>query len=184
MAMTRKAMLLAIAFAWLVIGYVPIATWGQVEDIERAKKLMDGTWGLAEWVVDGELMRPPEVDGRLSHHDGTIMIMMSWTRPGLRKFFYGYGTYEFGDATWSYAYDRYVAFTDTNGSIALSEKGAAESATRAGFEGRRTYQMKFDGDKLILEREDGQRQLIYEGNVFSYVEHGKPLRKWRRSVSQ
>jgi len=112
------------------------------------------------------------------------MIMMSWSRPSLRKFFYGYGTYSFTESAWSYEYDRYVAFADEDGKVTLSERGAAERSTRAGFEGRRIYQMTFDGERLILEHESGQRQLIFEGDVFSYIEHGKPLRKWRRVTDQ
>ena len=160
MVLTRKVAPVGFSLALLALGYLgPISTWAQTTNIERAKKVMDGTWRLEEWVVDGEAMRPPQVDGRLSHHNGIIMIMMSWTRPGVRKFFYGYGAYTFGDGTWSYAYDRYVAFADTDGSIVLSEKGAAENATRAGFEGRRIYQMKFEGEKLHLEHEGGERLL-------------------------
>jgi hypothetical protein len=30
-----------------------------------------------------------QVDGRLSRHDGVILIMMNWSRSGMRKFFYG-----------------------------------------------------------------------------------------------
>jgi hypothetical protein len=109
--------------------------------------------------------------------------MMSWSHPALRKFFYGYGTYAITDTDWSYAYDRYVAFTEADGTVSLSERSAAESATRAGFEGRRTYLMRFEGDKLILEHDGGQRLLVYEGDLFSYIEHGQPLRKWRRIAS-
>jgi hypothetical protein len=169
---------LALALALLVT-----TAWAQTPNIERAKTAMEGTWRLEEWVVDGQALRPPQVDGRLSQHDGVIMIMMSWSRPALRKFFYGYGTYAFTDTDWSYAYDRYVAFTDADGSVSLSERSAAESATRAGFEGRRTYLMKFEGDKLILEHDGGQRLLVYEGDLFSYIEHGQPLRRWRRAAS-
>ncbi len=96
----------------------------------------------------------------------------------------GYGTYSFTESAWSYEYDRYVAFADESGKVTLSERGAAELSTRAEFEGRRIYQMKFEGNRLIREPEGGQRQLIYEGDVFSYIEDGRPLRKWRRVSSE
>ena len=170
-----------------VLGLVLFAGYGlavpasaESPEISRAKALMEGTWQLDEWVVDGEALKPPQADGRLSQHEGIIMIMMSWSRPNLRKFFYGYGSYSFTEATWSYEYDRYVAFADEGGVVTMSERGAAERSTRAGFEGRRIYQMRFEGNRLVLEHEGGQRQLIYDEDVFSYIEHGKPLRKWRR----
>jgi hypothetical protein len=174
----------ALAVVFLLGCLLSVSAHAQATQIGRAKALMEGTWQLDEWVVDGEVLKPPQADGRLSQHDGVIMIMMSWSRPSMRKFFYGYGTYLFTESTWSYEYDRYVAFADEGGKVSLSERGAAERSTRAGFEGRRIYQMKFDGDRLVLEHEGGQRQLIYEGDMFSYVEHGKPLRKWRRVPDQ
>jgi hypothetical protein len=164
----------------LLIALCATETIADTGDSDHAKKLMDGTWQLEEWVVDGEPLHPPAAEGRLSHHNGVIMIMMSWASPSIRKYFYGYGKYEFGPSTWSYQYDKYVAFVEENGFLTRSERGAAESSTRAGFEGKRVYPMRFEGERLIMEHEGGQRQLIYEGDVFSYIEHGKPLRKWRR----
>ncbi len=166
-------LLLAVMLA-LVAG---VSFWGQSVGVERAKAAMEGSWRLEEWVVDGQPLRPPQIDGRLSERDGMILIMMSWSRPETRKFFYGYGTYSLTDSTWTYGYDRYLAFTDTGGVLSLAERAAAENATRAGFEGRRTCQMRIDGDKLVLEHDGGQRLLIYEGDSFSYVEHGQPLRR-------
>jgi hypothetical protein len=156
----------------LILGFVFAQTcWGQTPGVERAKAVMEGNWRLEEWRVDEETLRPPQADGRLSRHGGVTMVLMHRDSQGTRKSFYGYGTYSFTDDTYTYGYDRYVTFTD-NGSAIAAGKGP--------FEGRRTYQMRFEGEKLILDNDNGRWMSIYEGDTRTYFDNGKPLRKWRK----
>ena len=90
---------------------------------------------------------------------------------GTRKSFYGYGTYSLTDTTSTYGYDTYVVFTD-NGSAITAGKGP--------FEGRRIYQMRLDGEKLILDNDNGRCLVIFDGDTLTYLDNGKPLRKWRK----
>ncbi len=103
------------------------------------------------------------------------MVLMHRDSQGTRKSFYCYGTYSFTDDTWTYGYDRCVTFTDT-GSAITSEKGP--------FEGRRTYQMRLEGEKLILDNDNGRWTSIYEGDTWTYFDNGKPLRKWRKMPAE
>jgi hypothetical protein len=40
--------------------------------------------------------------------------------------------------------------------------------------------MKLEGDKLILDNDNGRWLLIFHGDVLTYLDNGKPLRKWRK----
>src|SRR5215475_11046611 len=106
---TGAALIFSIAFA--------ATCWGQSPGIERAKAAMEESWRLEEWHVDGERLLPPQADGRLSVHDGVIMVLMHRELHDERKSFYGYGTYTWSPDTWSYGYDRYIVFTDTGSAI-------------------------------------------------------------------
>jgi hypothetical protein len=160
----------------LIIGLVfAQACWGQAPGIERAKAAMEGNWRLEEWQVDEDRLRTPQADGRLSLHDGVIMVLMHRDAQGVRKSFYGYGTYVLTGDTWNYGYDRYVMFTDT---------GSAITAGNGPFEGRRTYHMKLEGDKLILDNDNGRWLLIFDGDTLTYLDNGKPLRKWRKMPAE
>jgi hypothetical protein len=44
--------------------------------------------------------------------------------------------------------------------------------------------MRDQGATLMLEHEGGNRLLVYEADSFAYIEHGQPLRRWRRVARQ
>lgn len=165
----RRLLLVAAEFSGGLL--VASAIWAQSPGVDPAKAAMEGNWRLEEWQADEELLLPPKADGRLSLHDGVIMVLMHRDTQGTRKSFYGYGTYSLTNDTWTYGYDRYVVFTDT---------GSAVTAGSGPFEGRRTYQMRIEGEKLVLDNENGRWMLIFAGDTLTYLDKGKRLRKWRR----
>ena len=40
---------------------------------EDIRAIIEGTWELIEWYVDGQILRVPEMDGRWMVHDGLVM---------------------------------------------------------------------------------------------------------------
>jgi hypothetical protein len=160
----------------LMIGWVTAhSAWSQGPGIERAKAVTEGNWRLEEWQVDGEILRPPQADGRISKHDGVTMVLMHRDSHGTRKSIYSYGTYSFTADTWTVSYERSVIFTDTGSTI---------TTETAPSEGPRTFQMKLEGEKLILDNDNGRRTSTYEGGAWTYFENGKPLRKWRKMPTE
>src|SRR5687768_11161318 len=65
---------------------------------------LEGTWQLEEWHVDGQILRPPQADGRWSLHDGVVMFMLH--RADRAESSGGYGVYRMDATTWSYGYTR------------------------------------------------------------------------------
>lgn len=163
-------------FIALLIGLLvaPVAS-AEGPSIERVKAVLEGNWRLEESLADGEVLHPPQADGRMSLHNGVIMVLMHREIQGTRKSYYGYGTYSLTKDTWTYGYDRYVTFIDN---------GTAVTAGGAPFEGKRAYQIKSDGDKVIFDNDNGTWTFIFDGDALTYLGKGKPVRKWRRMPAE
>ena len=51
------------------------------------------------------------------------------------------------------------------------------------FDGKRTFQIKYDGGKTILDNDNGRWVFVFEGDTFTYFDKGKPVRKWRKILN-
>ncbi len=156
---------------FLAALFLPQITWSEEMNLDREKAALEGNWRLEESLADDEVLHPPQADGRMSLHDGAMMILMHRESQGTRKSNYGYGTYTLTKDTWRFGYDRYVTFNDT---------GSAITAGGAPFVGQRTYQLKMDGDKLVGDNDNGAWTFMFDGDAMTYSGKGKPIRKWRR----
>jgi hypothetical protein len=160
---------------WIVVTVMAmLATAAQGADSMQAKAAMEGNWQLEEWHSDGEILRSPQAEGRFSVRDGVVMVLMHRDLNGTRKSNYDYGTYAFSDDTWTYGYDRYVIFTDTGSSV---------TAGPGPFDSKRTFQIKYDGGKTILDNDNGRWVFVFDGDTFTYFDKGKLVRKWRRILN-
>jgi len=137
----------------------------------RAKAAIEGNWRLVEWYENGTQLAPAHADGRQSLHDGRVTILMHRDHDGVRKSYYGYGTYSLGAATYTYGYERYVVFTDT---------GSGITAGPGPFTGNRTYEVKSEGEKLVFEFDHGRWKMVFVGDTWTYLDNGQVLRKWRK----
>src|SRR5262245_35955146 len=92
---THRGMQLASVLGPLLALIVP-ASPVRADNISKAQvqEIVDGTWTLAEWTIDGNHLRPPEVDGRFSIHDGIVMFFLERRSPGNEIFVSGYGSYD------------------------------------------------------------------------------------------
>ena len=143
---------------------------GQAEAPAELRSLLEGTWELVEWHVDGEVLRPPQAGGRWLNHDGVVVATFHRETAGGFESFVGYGTYEMDASNWSYTYERVET---------ASGPSSAEAAVtvRSGAEPRR-FAIVRDGDAIVLEGTNDRRE--YADGYFSYMPNGRLLRKYRK----
>lgn len=136
----------------------------------EVRALLEGTWELEEWHVDGEILRPPQVGGRWLNHDGVVTANFHRQSGGSFESFAGYGTYEIGATTWAYTYLR----------IQTARGNAPEDATvtvRTGLP-TRSFALTQHGNTILLEAPDDRRE--YDAETFTFAPGGRVLRKYRK----
>ena len=75
--LSRRAGLLAVTAAVsIVLGVDPSGTSAQGPAPADLRAAVEGTWQLEEWHVDGQVLRPPQADGRWSNRDGVVLFML------------------------------------------------------------------------------------------------------------
>ncbi len=134
-----------------------------------------GVYALAEWRIDGKLLRPPVVDGRFTLLDGTITTVLrdrSHADGARTSVFLGHFVIE--GLSFRYGYDDVSQF---------SESPAGPSAShRPLWEGLREFAASRDAGALKLSAASGQ-QFVFTDDGLVYLENGAVLRRWRRVVA-
>jgi hypothetical protein len=131
---------------------------------------LEGTWQLEEWHAGGQVLRPPQADGRWSNHDGIALFMLH--RIDTAESSMGYGVYEITADTWSYRYSR---MQTTSGPTAGPFKIGVTKPDAA----MRSFKIRREAGKVILEGAGDDRR-EYEGPFFTFMQKGQIIRKWRR----
>jgi hypothetical protein len=134
------------------------------------RAMLEGTWQLDEWHVDGQVLRPPQVDGRWSNHDGVVLVVYSRRDAG--EAVAGYGTYRITADTWSYGYTR------RHTSAARPGAAATVTTTEPGGELQAFKIIRTPG-KVVLEGAANDRR-EYDQTFFTFMQNGRIVRKWRR----
>ena len=164
----RHTLALAIAASIALLGQ-PAAQSSQQAAPADLRAMLEGTWQLDEWHTGGPVLRPPQIDGRWSNHDGVVVVVYS--RHDTRQTSAGYGTYRITPDTWSYIYTRMH-----NSSAPAS--GAA-TVTMTEPNDLRSFKIVRAPGKVILEGVGGDRR-EYDGTFFTFMQNGQIVRKWRR----
>jgi hypothetical protein len=134
------------------------------------RAVFEGTWQLDEWHINGQILRPPQVDGRWSNHDGVVMV--AFFRADTGEFTANYGVYEITADTWSYRYtQRTTPQRDGPPRVAIQEPPAE----------MRPFKITRAPGKVILEGA-GEDRREYEGPYFTFMQGGRIVRKWKRVV--
>ena len=154
---------------------LPIPSTAQPSDpADDLRSVVEGTWVLIEWHVDGRVLRPPEMDGRWMVHDG--MVMATRHRDGVDGYesTAGYGRYQWGQNTWRYGYDRSEDRRgDTVGTAVLQVREVPQ----------RTFHITHEGDHLILEDDARTLRWDYDLGEDTFLLMGperRPIRRYRR----
>lgn len=170
-----RAGLAAAVVTTLVVAMPPadvVAQDGQPPP--EVKAVIEGTWELVEWHVDGRILRPPEMDGRWMVHDGLVMATRHRDGPDGFESTAGYGPYRWGPTTWIYGYER---SEDRRG------PSPEEAPLRVTQIPMRTFEITREGDHLILEDADQLLRWDYDipGRTFLLMGRGRqPIRKYRK----
>jgi hypothetical protein len=129
-----------------------------------------GTYELAEWRVEGQVLKPPAASGRLVFHNGQIVAMFRREQNGMAYDFAGHGTYLVDEKMWSYGYDYRLEVTGTGG------RNTVVHATREQI----PFTYRLEGANLVLDYRNGERRFVFGPDGLTYIEMGQPLRRWNR----
>ena len=162
------------AIVLVLFGISPLHA-GEVS-VDDVKARMTGLYILEEWHKDGEVLRPPQAQGRFILLNGVIMtILDNKMQPSSRATTVLVGKYELTSEKFSYGYDDVSIFTEEADSTKVSHKPL--------WEGMRGFIPSIEGDRLRLRQENGMRELLFTSEGLDYSENGKLLRKWRRTTN-
>src|SRR5207249_652639 len=76
---------------------------------------LEGTWQLEEWHVNGQVLKPPDADGRWSNRDGVVLFLLHRNGADTAESTMGYGVYQMDADTWGYRYLRMETSTGPRG---------------------------------------------------------------------
>ncbi len=136
----------------------------------EVERRIAGTWGLVEWHFEGQILKPPVVNGRVVFHDGQVVSIFHRDKDGTAYDFFGYGSYSFNQTTWSYGYARRVEVTRKAGESTVSESSSEQIA----------HAYRLDGPNVVLDFQNGERRFVFGPDEFTYIDKGQVLRKWHR----
>jgi hypothetical protein len=148
----------------------PAAQSNQQSAPADLRAMLEGTWQLDEWHIDGQVLRPPQVDGRWSNHDGVVLVIFGRRDTGQTTA--GYGVYRITADTWSYGYTRMqrsIAPAGGQATVTVTEPDGAP----------RSFRIVRAPGKVILEGAGGDRR-EYDGTFFTLTQNGQIVRKWRK----
>ena len=156
------------------LAHPMLATAQSDKPADELQSVVEGTWVLIEWHVNGRVLRPPEMDGRWMVHDG--MVMATRHRDGVDGYesTAGYGRYQWGQNTWRYGYDRSEDRQgDTAGTAVLQVREVRQ----------RTFNITKEGDHLILKDNARTLRWDYDLGEDTFLLIGperRPIRRYRR----
>ena len=154
----------------VLFGVSERATSAQSAAPPDLRAALEGTWQLEEWHVGGQVLRPPQADGRWSNHDGVVLFTLH--RTGTAESNMGWGVYEMTADTWGY---RYLHMQTTSGPAGGP---FTVNVTKPGAEMRWFKIQREPGKVVLLGAGDDRRE--YEGPFFTFLQKGQIIRKWRR----
>src|SRR5690349_2057930 len=99
--------------ALLTISFLMCSSQAEEISLDALKARITGLYTLEEWHKDGEVLRPPQVDGRFILINGTIMtILENKVQPSSRGTSVYIGKYELTANRFSYGYDTVSIFSE------------------------------------------------------------------------
>jgi hypothetical protein len=146
----------------------------QTEAPASVKAVLEGTWTLEEWHVDGQVMRPPEMTGIWMVHDGRVMAIRHRDGPKSFESTAAHGAYRITADEWIYGYER---SEDTTGPTAAESKLRVRVTLPVPMQ---AWKIRREGPKLFLEREKSIRWEFDGPSFVLYAPNGQVLRKYRK----
>ena len=145
--------------------------------VDTLKAQIAGLYTLEEWHKDGEVFRPPQVDGRLIILNGLFTtILQNRMQPSSRSTTVLIGRYELNSDRFSYGYDDVSVFTEEGDATKVSHKPM--------WDGMRAFIPGIEGDLVRLRQVNGPYEFVFTSEGLNYFDDGKLLRKWRRTTDK
>jgi hypothetical protein len=132
---------------------------------------IEGLWKLVEWHEGEDVLVSPQIGGRLSLNEGTILYMVYRESADESMYIYGYGAYSITGNEYRYGYDR---FTEV---IVRGDEKEVWSGSRP--ESRYTA-VRANSRLEILEADSRTSGLVLDGNRLTWTRDSKPLRVYER----
>jgi hypothetical protein len=157
----------------LLLGCSTIVTCNAAS-ITELKAAIEGVYILDEWHNDGQIFRPPVVEGRFVVLNGNVMTVLIDTMQESKKTYNAiFGVYSLTPSSFAYKYETRAGFTQTPDNISLSRAVPFEGKTRE-------FTVKQEGNSVHLQFED-KAAFDFSPDGMTYSEGGKALRVYHRA---
>ena len=170
----RQVQVLATLQIFGVLAFTSFVTLSRAEEasVEALKAGIEGVYVLQEWHRNGEIFRPPLVDGRAVLLNNRLMfIVHDRAQEPDKTTIAGYATYILEPGKFSYSYEALTVVTQTAGGTSVSEK--------LPWEGRRTFPARIDNNEIHFRATNGPQEFRFNADGSSYSD-GKLMRVYRR----
>jgi hypothetical protein len=144
--------------------------------LDNIHALTSGVYELAEWHIDGVVLKPPQVEGRFILLNGTITTILHRTSPEKQTTMVLSGKCVLDKAHFSYGYEDASIFTETPSGTSSSHKRP--------WEGERSFTAIATPDGIRFLSENGQQEFLFTTPGLRYSENGLTLRVWRRVAAE
>lgn len=136
-------------------------------------KRIDGVYELMEWhAADGQVFRPPAVEGRFTVLDGYVStIFTDRTKPPTANSLVAFGRYTLDQHQFAYAYDSISSITESPSGTMISHEPF--------WDGMRVFAVSLEGDGVHFRTQGGKQQFAFTAGGMTYSEEGV-TRVWRR----
>lgn len=173
------ALTFLIAHAQLCLSNDPVEN-NSLDDIDqRATKLMTGMYEIESWNDGTKLNKPPTISGRWSFlHGKTMAIIHNRIDSSNQIASVGWGYGHFSDGKFKYAYPEFITVQGEDSQSTVKSGGP--------FEGEREYNVKFDGERMVMTSKSGKQVWEVTPNGMRYtdqewgVNKGYAQRVWKR----
>ncbi len=159
-------------FSALVLASLGTLAQAEETPVEALKAGIEGVYALQEWHRNGEVFRPPLIDGRAVLLNGRIVfIVHDRTQESNKTTVAGYGTYILEPEKFSYSYEGWTVVTQTAAGTSVSET--------LPWEGLRTFAASIENNEVRFRATNGPQEFWFNADGSSYSD-GKQMRVYRR----
>jgi hypothetical protein len=158
---------------WALAGALCIwcTSAASAASVAELRAVIDGVYTLEEWHSEGQVLRPPQVDGRFVLMNGTVTtVLLNDAQEANRTSNAQFGTYVLDETSFSYRYDTRSSFKQTPSNTTVSRTPVLAEMRR--------FAASIDGKVVHLKSE--KQEFIFTPEGMRYLENGKLSRVWRR----
>jgi hypothetical protein len=136
---------------------------------------IEGLYTLQEWRKDGQILKPPKVNGRFVLLNGSVVYnIYNRAQDAEQRTIMAFGSYTLDANKFSYHYEDTSIFTQTASGNTASYEPL--------WEGVRSFDVQREGGTVRFR--SGKQEFLFTKDTLTYSEGGEVLRVWKRIVKQ